>query len=108
MHITMVKKTLADGSDCRKCADASEYLQSRGLWDRVNDVIWADENDVDSPGMRLAARFGVDHAPFFIVRDDSAESVYTSVLHLVRERFGQTVTAADEARTIDVEEIGGI
>jgi hypothetical protein len=89
MHITMVKKTLADGSECRKCAEASEYLQSRGLWDRVNDVVVAEENDLHSPGMRLAARFGVEQAPFFIVRDDGTETVYTSVLHLVRERLAR-------------------
>ena len=31
MHITMVKKRLADGSECRKCEDVSALLRSRGV-----------------------------------------------------------------------------
>jgi hypothetical protein len=108
MHITMVKKTLADGSDCRKCAEATDHLQSRGLWDRIDEVVWAHENDPASPGMVLGARLGIDRAPFFVVRDESgAERVYTSVLQLVRE-LGQTVTVQQQAQAIDVDDVGGI
>ena len=107
MHITMVKKTLADGSDCRKCAEATAHLESRGLWDRVDQVVWAHEGDPASPGMMLGARFGVDSAPFFIVRDDNGrEWVYTSVLQLVRERLGRQVTAAEQAAAIDADDLG--
>jgi hypothetical protein len=108
MHITMVKKTLADGSDCRKCAEVSEYLESRGLWHRVDEVIWAHEDDPASPGMVLGQRLGVDRAPFFVIRDETGETVYTSVLQLVRERLGEAVTTADVIRDIDPDEVGGI
>src|ERR1700745_1909602 len=101
MHITMVKKKLKDGSDCRKCAEVTEHLQARGLWDRVDEVVWAYEDDPDSPGMVLGKRLGV-------VRDDQGETVYTSVLQLIRERFGATVSTQEQARDVDPDDIGGI
>lgn len=105
----MVKKTLADGSDCRKCAEATDHLQSRGLWNRIDDVVWAREGDPASPGMVLGSRLGVDRAPFFVVNaDDGSEHVYTSVLQLVREQLGQAVSVQQQAQAIDVDDIGGI
>ena len=108
MHVTMVKKKLRDGTDCRKCAEATEHLKSRGLWDRIDEIVWAHEDDPQSPGMVLGARLGAERAPFFVVRDEQGEKVYTSVLQLVRERFGQTVTTADQARDVDPDDVGGI
>jgi hypothetical protein len=108
MHVTMVKKRLRDGSDCRKCAEATEYLQSRGLWGRIDQVLWAIEDEPDSAGMALGARLGVDRAPFFVVRDANGEVVYRSVLQLVRDRFGQDVAQGDTVRSVDPDEIGGI
>jgi hypothetical protein len=108
MHITMVKKRLADGGECRKCQDASAMLLSRGLWDRIDEVVWAQEGDAASPGMVLSERFGVDLAPFFVVRDGQGESVYTSVLQLMRERLQQAVSTAEQAAAIDPDDIGGI
>jgi hypothetical protein len=108
MHITMVKKTLKDGSDCRKCAEATEHLKSRGLWDKIDEVVWAREDDPDSPGMQLGERLGVERAPFFVVRDGDRETVYTSVLQLVRERLGQNVTTLEQSRDVDPDDVGGI
>src|SRR5215470_20415339 len=108
MHTTMVKKRLADGSDCRKCAEVTDFLQARGLWDRIDDVVWAYEDDPESPGMVLGARLGVERAPFFVVRDEQGEHVYTSVLQLVRERFGQNVSTLEQARAVDPDDVGGI
>jgi hypothetical protein len=108
MHITMVKKTLADGSDCRKCSDATEYLQARGLWNRIDEIAWAYESDPSSAGMVIGARLGIDRAPFFVVRDESGEAVYTSVLQLVRERLGRVVTPQQQASAIDADDVGGI
>ena len=108
MHITMIKKRLADGSDCRKCADAMGVLESRGLWHRIDEVIWVHEDDPSSPGHELASRLGVDRAPFFIVRDDNGEAVYTSVLALIRERLGDVVSEQEQAQSLDVDDIGGI
>jgi hypothetical protein len=108
MHVIMVKKKLKDGSDCRKCAEATEHLRSRGLLDRIDEVVWAVEDDPTSPGMALGVLLGVDRAPFFVVRDERGEQVYTSVLQLVRERFGQSVSTAEQARAVDPDDVGGI
>jgi hypothetical protein len=108
MHITMVKKRLADGTECRKCQEATAHLQSRDLWTRVDEIVWALEDDPASPGIVLGQRLGVERAPFFVVRDERGESVYVSVLQLVRERFGAAVTVAQQAQAIDADEVGGI
>jgi hypothetical protein len=108
MHITMVKKRFTDGTECRKCVEATAHLQSRGLWSRVDEIIWAIEDDAGSPGIVLGQRLGIERAPFFIVRDAGGEAVYMSVLQLVRERFGAVVTTADQAKAIDPDDIGGI
>jgi len=71
-------------------------------------VVWAQEGDPTSAGMVLGQRHGVDRAPFFIVRDGGSEKVYTSVLQLIRERFGQNVSTAEHARDVDPDDIGGI
>jgi hypothetical protein len=108
MHITMVKKRLADGSDCRKCNQAVDQLKSRGLWARIDEVVLADERDASSPGMQLAARHAIDTAPFFIVRDANGEQIYTSVMRLIQERLGKAVSDQERARAIDPDDIGGI
>lgn len=108
MHITMVKKRLADGSDCRKCVEATDTLMTRGVWNRIDHVVWAHEDDEQSPGMRLVEHFGVDRAPFFIVRDESGEAVYTSVLQLIRDRLGERVSVEAQVAAIDVDDVGGI
>jgi hypothetical protein len=107
MRITMVKKRLKDGSDCRKCAEATEHLRARNLWDRVDEVVWAVEDDPSSPGMVLGRRLGVERAPFFVVADGGAETVYTSVLQLA-QHLGQTVTTTERARDVDPDDVGGI
>jgi hypothetical protein len=108
VHVIMVKKRLADGSECQKCQEATDHLQARGLWSRIDEIVWADERDPNSAGMQLGARLGVERAPFFVVRDGQDESVYVSVLQLAKDRFGTAVTAAQQAAAIDPDDIGGI
>lgn len=108
MRITMIKKRLADGSECRKCVEATEHLKARGLWDRIDDIVWAHEDDPASAGMALGRQLSVDRAPFFLVRDAAGEQVYTSVLQLIRDRLDQPVTAVEHALAIDPDDIGGI
>ena len=88
MRITMVKKQLASGAPCEKCAQAEEMLKRRGHWERIDEVIWAVENDPTSPGAQLAARHDVKLAPFFLVQGDAGEErIFTSALRLVRDCF---------------------
>ena len=104
----MVKKRLQDGQECRKCAQATEQLKSRGLWERINEVIEAREGDAASPGTQLAARLGIDTAPFFIVRDETGEQVYTSVMRLIQDRLGRAISDTERAAAIDPDDVGGI
>jgi phosphoadenosine phosphosulfate reductase len=88
MRITMVKKQLANGEPCEKCAQTEEMLRRRGLWDEIAEVVWAIEGDPESAGNRIGARHGVRVAPFFVVEtDDGAEEVVTSPLKLIRQYF---------------------
>lgn len=88
MRITMVKKQLANGEPCEKCAQTEEMLRRRGLWDEIAEVVWAIEGDPESAGNRIGARHGVRVAPFFVVEtDDGAEEVVTSPLKLIRRYF---------------------
>jgi phosphoadenosine phosphosulfate reductase len=85
MHVTMIKKRLLSGDPCKKCAEAEELLRVRGLWERIDRVVWADEADPSSEGIQLGQRLGVANAPFFIVKVPSGqEQVIASTLKLMR------------------------
>ena len=110
MHVTMVKKRLANGEPCRKCAQAEDLLKSRGLWDRIDEILWADEADAASPGMQLGARLGIGLAPFFVVRDDNGgETVFESVLQFAqfakdaKDQTAVGATVAPGTTTIEAE-----
>jgi phosphoadenosine phosphosulfate reductase len=96
MHVTMIKKQLADGSPCKKCQQAEDLLKRRGLWERIDEVVWAYESQPDSRGMQLAAKHDITLAPFFIVRDGAEEVVYTSALELIK-RMTPTVAAPSQS-----------
>ena len=108
MHVIMVKKRTRDGTECRKCAKATEHLRTRGLWSRIDEIVWAHEGDPASPGMELGKRLGVDQAPFFVVRDGDDERVYTSVIRLIRDRLELPVSEQEQAGQIDPDDVGGI
>ena len=97
MKVTMIKKRLADGSACKKCIEAEELLKRRGAWGFIDTVIWADERDPTSEGMRLAEQHKVSLAPFFLVAEDGGDvTVYTSALKLHRAVLkARPVTAPD-------------
>ncbi|MYD97341.1 MAG: hypothetical protein F4X98_08135 [Gammaproteobacteria bacterium] len=98
MHITFVKKILADGEPCAKCADVERRLHRSGQMTRIDRVIIADERDPASEGMRLADLHGVDTAPFFIVERDSGTVIYTVYLKFARDVFASDSRPVDEAR----------
>ncbi len=102
MRVTMIKKRFADGHTCEKCSQAEDLLRRRGLFDRVDRVVWADEGDPSSEGMRLAAEHGVSLAPFFIVEDGGQLSVHTSVLKVAALLAPAPSSAAATAAAPDV------
>ncbi|MHC5348321.1 hypothetical protein [Metapseudomonas furukawaii] len=86
MRITLVKKVLADGQDCRKCRDVMERLERSGQLARIDRILVADERDPSSAGWMAAQHYGVDTAPFFVVRhDDGRVEVYSVFLAFVRD-----------------------
>jgi len=86
MKITMVKKILADGSPCKKCAEVEQRLTAGQLMEKIDDIIIADERDPESPGMQLAREYQVERAPFFIVEEDGIPPrIYTVYFKLVKE-----------------------
>ena len=88
MSILMVKKILLDGTPCRKCNQAEEILRKRGYWDRIDTVVYAEEGMAESEGMKLAAEYNVDLAPFFIVKDDEAsDRLYTRVFEFIKKEL---------------------
>jgi len=80
----MVKKRLKGGAACQKCDQAEKHLAQRGLLDSVDRVVWAEEGNADSEGMRLAEQYGVLHAPFFLLEADDAVQVETSVVRVAK------------------------
>lgn len=106
MRVTMVKKRFRSGETCQKCSQAEELLRRRGLWNLIDEVIWAVEDDPDSPGMRLAREQGLDLAPFFLVDRESGRKLYTSVLKLVAEVLAPPGGAASPSgSTVDLAEL---
>lgn len=90
MKITFVKKILADGSPCQKCADVMEKLETSGQMARIDEVLVADERDPDSVGMQVARQYQVDRAPFFVVEEDGkAPVIYTVYFKFVKEVLDQ-------------------
>lgn len=101
MKITLVKKLLADGSPCPKCADVLNKLEQSGHIARIDEILTADERDPASAGMVLANTLQVDRAPFFVVeKPDQRPQVYTVYLKFVKEVLNQSQSAAEEAKEI--------
>ncbi len=101
MHITMVKKVLADGSACRKCQQVEARLAEAGLRDKIDRVVIADERDLNSEGMLLAGEHQVKQAPFFIVRDDQGnETVHTVYFRFIKAVFNRTASESEAAADI--------
>ena len=100
MHITLVKKVLANGDPCPKCGDVERRLAASGQLQHIDRVVVADERDADSEGMRLAERHDVAVAPFFIVEEGGETTVYTVYLRFAKEIFGRRNNAVEEAKEL--------
>ena len=97
MKITFVKKILASGEPCPKCADVEQRLTKTGQLARIDETIIADERDPSSPGMVLADELGVKRAPFFVVDDDGERKVYTVYFKFAKEVLAEERRPADHA-----------
>ncbi len=101
MKITLVKKILADGSPCRKCADVLEKLETGGYMPRIDEVLIADERDTSSEGMAVAKQHNVNRAPFFVVEQPGKDTqIYTVYLKFVKEILNQSTEEKEELKEI--------
>lgn len=101
MKITLVKKILADGSPCQKCADVLEKLESGGHLQYIDAIVTADERDPDSEGLAIAKQYEVDRAPFFVIEEDGKEPViYTIYMKFLKEVLQQKTRESEELKEI--------
>ena len=101
MHITFVKKIKADGTECRKCIEVQSRLEKDGYIKKINAIEIADENDEISVGQKLAKKYAVERAPFFIVIDKKNNvTIYTVYFKFIKEIFGGKTTESDIAKDI--------
>ncbi len=101
MHITFVKKIKADGTECRKCIEIQSRLKKDGYIEKINEIVIADENDENSAGLKLAKKYTVERAPFFIVEDEkNGITIYTVYFQFIKEIFGGRTTENDIAKDI--------
>jgi hypothetical protein len=85
--ITMIKKILSDGSECKKCKEVTNFLKEKNLLDRIDKIVYADPRDPQGEGMKLAKFWSVKRAPFFIVEEKGKTIVYSSVIEMIRKEF---------------------
>ena len=100
MHITFVKKILANGDPCQKCHDVEKRLQDAGQMPMIDEVLIADERDPESAGMVLAKETGTERAPFFVVKDGEATKIYTVYFKFAKEVLGKKQTTQSENQEI--------
>jgi len=100
MKITMVKKLLEDGSECKKCREVTERLNAHNEMNKLDRIAYADVRDPGSEGFKLAEKHNMETTPFFIVEDDGEETVYKTYLELRKNAFNQ----APDAEDIEIEE----
>ena len=99
--ITLVQKIKSDGELCPKSAKVVADLTVRGLRQRIDLLVTADERDPDSEGYTLAAKYQIDTAPFFIVKtDEDATHIYP-----IYSRFLQHVFNIEPAESDEIAEI---
>lgn len=100
MKITFVKKILADGQPCQKCADVQERLEKSGQIAKIDQILVADERDPNSAGMQLARKLKVNRAPFFVVETEDDTKVYTVYFKFIKEILATASTKSEEAKEI--------
>jgi len=100
MKITMVKKILEDGNECKKCREVTERLNAHGEMDKISHIAYADVREPGSEGFKLAEKYNMDITPFFIVEENGNETVYKTYLELRKNAFNRDPDPDD----IEIEE----
>lgn len=100
MKITLVKKIMEDGEECRKCREVSERLEAGNEMRFIDRTVFADLRDQESEGSKLAREHGIDTAPFFLVEEEGMVSIYKTYMEFKRKVLMKTVEKAD----VEIEE----
>ncbi len=102
----MIKKIKADGNPCQKCMQVEELLKERGYLDRIDRIVYAEETNPESEGFKLAQKFQVSVAPFFIVEKEGSEPlIYKSVLAMINKEFIDKKAEGTQADARDWEQL---
>ena len=100
MKITMVKKILEDGNECKKCREVTERLKAHNEMDQISHIAYADVREPGSEGFKLAEKHNMDITPFFVVEENGNETVYKTYLELRKNAFNREPDADD----VEIEE----
>lgn len=100
MKITLVKKIMEDGQECRKCREVSDRLEAGNEHRFIDRTVYADLRDSESEGHKIAQEHGIDTAPFFVVEDDGRTSVYKTYMEFKTKVLKKRAEKAD----VEIEE----
>ena len=101
VKITFVKKILADGSACKKCGEVTAKMEDAGQMKYIDETVIADERDPESAGLKLAAKYDVNRAPFFVVEEDGKDAVvYTVYFKFVKQVLAGKTSEQEEIKEI--------
>lgn len=104
LAVIVVKKRQENGEWCRKCKDVSQKMTEDDMDKYVGHTAVADVTDANSEGVKLATRFQVATAPFFLVRtrkeQQSGENwkVVRSYLQLKKMLQDAAIAKAEERK----------
>lgn len=100
-NVVFVKKILADGNPCKKCDQVTQRLHDDELFDTIDQIVIAREGDAASEGMRLAAEYNVDRAPFFLVEyEDGTRDIFDIYLKFRKVAAKSSVQAEEKTEDL--------
>lgn len=95
MKITFVKKIKEDGEECKKCREVTERLNAGNELTIIDDIVYADMRDPDSVGLKLAEKYNVDIAPFFIVENEGNVAIYKTYMEFKKKVLNKALLKDD-------------
>ena len=112
MNITLVKKIMEDGEECRKCREVSDLLKKSDELRFIDAILYADMKAPDSEGSRVAMEHNIDIAPFFVVENDGDVTIYKSYMQFKRDVLKKMAGVALQAKparsgggSLDIEKL---
>lgn len=111
MKITLVKKIMENGEECKKCAEVTDRLKAGSELEFIDNIVFADMRDQDAEGNRLAEKYNVDIAPFFIVEESGSVIIYKTYMELKKKVLKKALDQADtdiEAKRIADDELDSV